>query len=113
MINFFFLLKTLIPALFLKQHMCQCAILLPGSFYMECVFPEKMESLCLCLLSSFQACFGRSSDCRGTGEEGPYTHLSAFLASVIFVHSAVLEGLKKGGELVAVESQTLEIFAGL
>lgn len=45
-------------------------------------------------------------------KEGPCTHSSAF-ASVIFVHSAVLEGLRKGGELVAVESQTLEIIAGL
>lgn len=79
-------------------------ILLPGSFYMKSLFPEKMESLCLCLLTSFQACFGRSSGCRGTGEEGPCAHLSASLASVIFVHSAVLEGLRKGGELIAVES---------
>jgi len=93
--------------------MCQCAILLPSSFYTKSIFPEKMESLCLCLLTGFQACFGRSSDCRGTGEEGPCTHLSAFLASVIFVHSALLEGLRKGGELVAVESQTLEVIAGL
>lgn len=72
-----------------------------------------MESLCLCLLTSFQACFGRGSDCRGTGEEGPCNHLSAFLASVIFAHSAVLEGFKKGGELTVVESQTLEIITRL
>lgn len=93
--------------------MCQCAIFLPSSFYMNSIFPVKMESLCLCLLTSFQACFGRGSDCRGTGEEGPCTHLSAFLASVIFAHSAVLEGLKKGAEPAVVESQTLEIIAGL
>lgn len=38
-------------------------------------------------------------------------HSSAFLASVIFAHSAVLVGLKKGGELAVVGSQTLEIIA--
>lgn len=80
---------------------------------MKSIFPEKMGSLCLCLLTSFQACFGRGSDCRGTGEEGPCTHLSAFLASVIFAHSAVLEGFKKGGELAVAGSQTLEIITGL
>lgn len=43
--------------------------------------------------------------------EGPGRHLSAFLASVISGHSAVLEGLRKGArrvgeELVTDESQT-------
>lgn len=90
-----------------------CAILLPSSFYKKSTFPEKMESLCLCLLTSFQACFGRGSGCRGTGEEGPCTHLSAFLASVIFAHSAVLEGLRRGGKLAVVESQTPGIIARL
>lgn len=42
-------------------------------------------------------------------EEGPCSHLSALLASVIFVHSALLEGLRKGGALIAGESQTLKI----
>lgn len=107
------LLETFAPALLLRLYTCQCAILLPSSFYMKFIFPEKIESLCLCLLTSFQACFGRDSDCRGTEEEGPCIHLSAFLASVIFAHSAVLVGLKKGGELAVVGSQTLEIIARL
>lgn len=64
---------------------------------MKTLFPEKMESLCLCLLTSFQACFGRSSDCRGTREEGPCSHLSAFLASVIFCQLSSTGGAKKGG----------------
>lgn len=75
---------------------------------MKSTFPEKMESLRLCLLTSFQACFGRGSGCRGTGEEGPCTHLSAFLASVIFAHSAVLEGLKKGENLQLLKVKLLK-----
>lgn len=90
----FNLLEIFSPAS-LKLHICvSFQFFLTSVLHMKSIFPEKMESLCLCLsVCALRHVLAGASTIEAMGE-GPGRHLSAFLASVISGHSAVLEGLR-------------------
>lgn len=78
--------------------MCQLSIFLTSVLHMKSIFTEKMESLCLCSALPALRHVLAAALTRLSSGEGPGRHLSASLASVISGHSAVLGGLRKGGE---------------
>lgn len=100
------------PCLSKIAHMCQLSIFFSLVFYTWNLFSLRKWNLCVFVsrCAAFWHVLAGALTIEALGE-GPGRHLSAFLASVISGHSAVLEGLRNrvrrvGGELVIDESQT-------